>query len=206
MCIETVDYSIIVNNEMVGPIIPNRGLRQSDTLSLYLFILCVEGVSALIRKVERRGDFHDISICINAPTISHLLFGDDCFLFFRVDENEAHVMKTILHTYELALGWDTSLPKSEVFFRTVVHSHTKDVITNILGVRAVMGTKKYLGLPSMVGRSKEAIFAFIKDLIWHKINSWSSKCLSKVVREVMIKSVLQSIPYYITSVYYSLQS
>jgi hypothetical protein len=74
-------------------------------------------------------------------------------------------------------------------------------ITNTLGLRAVMGTGKYPGLPSMAGRYKEATFGFIKDRIWHKINSWSSKCLSKAGRDVMIKSVLQSIPSYIMSIY-----
>jgi len=77
MCVETVDYFVIVNNESVRPIFPGRGLRQGDPLSPYLFILCVEGLSALIRQVERRGDIHGISICIIAPIISHLLFADD---------------------------------------------------------------------------------------------------------------------------------
>lgn len=77
----------------------------------------------------------------------------------------------------------------------------RDSITNTLGVRTVMGTGKYLGLPSMVGCSKEATFGLIKDHIWHKINSWFRKCLSKAGREVMIKSVLQSIPSYIMSIH-----
>lgn len=64
-----------------------------------------------------------------------------------------------------------------------------------------MGTNKYLGLPSLVGRSKEATFGFIKDYIWHKINIWNRKCLSKACREAMIKFVLQSIPSYIMSIF-----
>jgi len=190
MCVETVDYSIVVNNEMVGLIILGRGLRQGDPLAPYLFILCAEGLSTLIRKAERCRDLHGISICTHAPTISHLLFADDCFLFFRANEKEAQVMKNILHTYELASEQAINLPKPEVFFSSVVPTPLKEVITNILGVRAVIGTCKYLGLPSMVGRSKEETFGFIKVNIWHKINSWSSKCLSKAGREVMIKSVL----------------
>lgn len=30
MCIRSVKYSIKVNNDVVGPIIPGRGLRQGD--------------------------------------------------------------------------------------------------------------------------------------------------------------------------------
>ena len=54
----------------------------------------------------------------------------------------------------------------------------------------MLGTRKYLGLPSMVGRSKKATFNFIKDRVWQKINSWSSKCLSKAGREIMIDEML----------------
>jgi hypothetical protein len=49
LCVETVDYSINVNGHMVGPIVPGRGLWQGDPLSLYLFIICAEGLSALIK-------------------------------------------------------------------------------------------------------------------------------------------------------------
>ncbi|CAJ2647159.1 unnamed protein product [Trifolium pratense] len=61
--------------------------------------------------------------------------------------------------------------------------------------------RKYLGLPSLIGRSKKATFNFIKDRVWKKINSWSSKCLSKAGREVLIKSVLQAIPNYFMSIF-----
>jgi len=48
-CTETVDYSVLVNNEAVGPIIPGRCLRQGVPLSPYLFIICVEGLSSQIK-------------------------------------------------------------------------------------------------------------------------------------------------------------
>jgi len=70
-----------------------------------------------------------------------------------------------------------------------------------LGVQDVLGTGKYLGLPSMIGRNRTTIFSYIKDCVWHKINSWSSKCLSKAGHEVMIKSVLQAIPSYVMSIF-----
>lgn len=174
-CVETVDYFVIVNKDMVGPIIPGRGLRQGDPLSPYLFILCAEDLSALIRDAEARGELQGVRVCRNAPVVSHLLFADDCFLFFQAEVSQDNVMKRILNTYEEALGQAISLSKSEIYYSRNVQQQVQQDITDILGVRAVLGTGKYLGLPSMVGRSKKATFNFIKDRVWQKINSWSSK-------------------------------
>jgi len=123
MCVETVDYSVTVNNDGVGPIIPGRGLRQDNPLSPYLFITCAEGLSALIRLAERRGDLHGIRICNDAHVISHFLFADDCFLFLRVEEREALVMKNSLANYESSFGQVISLPK--LFQDSFQNSHVE---------------------------------------------------------------------------------
>jgi len=110
MCVETIDYSVFVNNEVVGPVIPARGLRQGDHLSPYLFIICAEGLSSLIRIVEARGDLRGTTIYGGAPPMSHLLFADNCFLFFKVEERQDQVMQNILTIYEAASGQAISLP------------------------------------------------------------------------------------------------
>lgn len=201
MCVESVDYSVILNGEKIGPIIPGRGLRQGDPLSPYLFIICAEGLSSLIRQAEGSGTIRGAKICKNAPIISHLLFADDCFLFFKAKSGQALGMKNILEMYESASGQSINFQKFEVFYSRNVDDAVKASISQILGVQQVMGTGKYLGVPSMVGRSRTSTFKFVKERVWKKINSWSSKCLSQAGRETLIKSVLQSIPSYIMSIF-----
>ena len=52
-CISTISYSILMNGVAYGSIIPTRGLRQGDPLSLYLFLLCTDGLSSLINNAAR---------------------------------------------------------------------------------------------------------------------------------------------------------
>ena len=61
-CITTVSYSMIINGSVHGCIFPTRGLRQGDPLSPYLFLLCVDGFSSLIKDAARNQMLSGISI------------------------------------------------------------------------------------------------------------------------------------------------
>ncbi|GAU23029.1 hypothetical protein TSUD_336770 [Trifolium subterraneum] len=201
LCVSSVNYSVLVNFEKAGPIFPGRGLRQGDPLSPYLFILVTEGLTALIKNYVARGDLHGIQICRGAPKVSHLLFADDCFLFCRSTLEETNQLMSILKIYEEASGQEINLTKSEVFFSRNLSVAAQEDLSRIMGVKHVLGTGSYLGLPSMIGRRKKEVFAYLKDRVWKRINSWRGRALSKAGKEIMIKSVLQAIPSYVMSIY-----
>jgi hypothetical protein len=165
MCMENVHYQVLVNGERVGPIDPKRGLRQGDPLSPYLFIMCTEGLSALLRRSEARGELHGIKVCRGAPILSHLLFADDCFLFCRADVRESTKLKEILKEYEEGSGQAINFQKSEIFFSSNTNEETRRSIKSIFHVSESLGTGKYLGLPSLIGRNKKAIFGYLRDQI-----------------------------------------
>ena len=74
MCITSVSYSLLINGEPTEKIVPLRGIRQGNPISPYLFLLCSEGLHALIEKVARNGLIMGISLCRNEPRLTHLFF------------------------------------------------------------------------------------------------------------------------------------
>ena len=58
---------------------------------------------------------------------------------------------------------------------------------------------KYLGLPSIIGKSSIEVFVEIKERVGRKLSGWKEKILSIGGREVLIKAVAQAIPMYTMS-------
>ena len=53
---------------------------------------------------------------------------------------------------------------------------------------------KYLGLPSIIGKSKIEVFAEIKVRVGKKLSGWKGKMLSISGKEIIIKAIAQVIP------------
>ena len=168
-CISTVSYSILINGEPKGHISPTRGIRQGDPLSPYLFLLCSEGLNALIQKAVNEDKIRGYSLCRYGPKISHLFFADDSFLFCRAQTSDIQTIQEILEVYEKASGQRINKEKTTLFFSKSVSLEVKNSIKNYLGVPEIKEYEKYLGLPAVVGRNRRASLNFIKERVWGKI-------------------------------------
>ena len=115
-CIRFVSYFVLVNGEPHSHFAPNRGLRQGNPLSPYLFLLCVEGLHSLIQQAEQVGSIKGVLICRDGPKVSHLFFADDSLLFCHSTTQDCNSILEILQQYEAAFGQQINRDKTQLFF------------------------------------------------------------------------------------------
>lgn len=116
-CVSSVTYSVLVNGVFYGNIRPSRGLRQEDPLTLYLFLLVVEGLSLLLVRVEMWGQITRVPFSAGGIRLSHLFFfAKDSLLFCRENFTEWVNLMEMLKLYEKALGQKLNSAKTLIFF------------------------------------------------------------------------------------------
>nr|XP_027122320.1 uncharacterized protein LOC113739290 [Coffea arabica] len=200
-CLKTVRYSFNCNGETKGFVVPERGIRQEDPLSPYLFLIYSEGFSNLLRKAEERKDIQGLRISRQGPIITHIFFVDNSLIFCKANVQQAKEIMKILKMYEEASGQLINLDKSTVFFSKNMSLEQKEAVCSSLGGMTEMKHGKYLGLPMVISRTKEQIFGFIKENIKHKLQDWRNKLLSTAGKEVLLKAVSMAMPTYAMSVF-----
>jgi ribonuclease HI len=198
-CVSIVQLSILINGNPSLPFSPQRGLRQGDPLSPYLFIICADVLSGLLSQAHLGKHIHGVKIAPSAPEITHLLFADDSLFFCRADKEEARYIKHIIQTYQEASGQMVNLDKSELMFSKCVPVNNQREISQVLPMQRVDHFSSYLGMPMEMGRSKAQLFSHLSDKVWKKLKGWKEKKLSFAGRGTLIKAVAQAIPTYIMS-------
>ncbi|GJX08561.1 hypothetical protein Tco_0196493 [Tanacetum coccineum] len=109
-----------------------------------------------------------------AGLLSALTFPPRADLSFK---EESCRLKSILDQYCKASGQVISYEKSEISFSANVEQPVRSRILESLLVREFAHQTKYLGLPSIIGRSKKVVFQSILDRIKRKLGGWKEKTL-----------------------------
>ena len=110
-------------------------------------------------------------------------------------------MHRILAEYERESGEAINFQKSGIFFSRNVSPNSRDLVTSILGVQSNLNIGGYMGLPSLIGKSKREVFGFLKDILRSRTQGWQNKLLSQARKEILIKAVSQAIPSYYMSTF-----
>uniref|UniRef100_A0A803NUT9 Reverse transcriptase domain-containing protein n=1 Tax=Cannabis sativa TaxID=3483 RepID=A0A803NUT9_CANSA len=127
-CKTTVNYNVTYGGRVMGPIHPGRGIRQGDPLSPYLFLVCAEGLSSLLKHYEHNRWLTGCQVARSAPRVSHMLFADDSYVYCKANDNEAERVLQLLQVYQRASGQQVNQAKSSIFFSKNTNEGTRKKI------------------------------------------------------------------------------
>lgn len=117
-----------------------------------MFILCAEGLFALIYGAVGMGEIGGLKAARDSPKVSHLFFADDSQLFAKANGDTARVWKQILQKYERS-GQVINYQKSSLCVSSNVPDDVVVQIKSTLGVEVVEEHAKYFGLPSSISHN-----------------------------------------------------
>lgn len=81
----------------------------------------------------------------------------------------------ILALNEYFSGQKINMEKTAIFFNKNMKEDKRLEILRIWGAQVTTQYEKFLGMPAMVGRSKEKAFAGLKDPIARRLQGWNEK-------------------------------
>ncbi|XP_010418622.1 PREDICTED: uncharacterized protein LOC104704195 [Camelina sativa] len=168
-CVTSVNYSVLVNGESYGSFQPERGIRQGDPLSLFLFVLCTEALVHLFNQAASEGKISGIQFHHSGPAINHLLFADDSLFICKANRDQCAEMMSCLQKYERISGQMINKTKSAITFGIKSDQRDWQWIKENSGIRFEGGTGKYLGLPECLSGSKQQLLGFIKDRLQSRL-------------------------------------
>ncbi|XP_059309987.1 uncharacterized protein LOC132061139 [Lycium ferocissimum] len=98
LCVTTTKFSIKVNGNSHGYFEGRRGLRQGDPISPLLFVLVMEYLSRVLKKMGNLPNFRFHPMC-KKMQLTHLTFADDLMKFCKATETSIHFPSGIWDYY-----------------------------------------------------------------------------------------------------------
>ena len=187
-CVETASYSVAVNGSIYGFFPGKNGVRQGDPLSPYLFLICMEYFSRMLRKSSISPGFRFHPKC-DSLGVCHLAFADDVILLSRGDKTSVSCLFKQLVSFGEISGLNINASKSSIYFGGVSDSIRQSIL-EVTGFAEGSFPFRYLGVPLSPHRLLASQFSPLLIKLESAIQSWLGKNLSYAGRAELLKSVL----------------
>ncbi|KAL9686487.1 hypothetical protein QQ045_023947 [Rhodiola kirilowii] len=199
-CYSTARMAVLINGSPTKEFSMNRGLRQGDSLSPFLFLMAAEGLSKILNKAKEDGFLSGIEWVKNGDRMTHLQFADDTVLFCNAEMKEVQFLTMILHAFEGCSGLKINFGKSMCYGIGLEEEEIKS-FAEVLGCPVGSFPMKYLGMQVGANPMKKSSWEPILGRFRQKLASWKSANLLMAGRVVLIKSTLCSLPLYYALIY-----
>lgn len=187
-CVTTVTYSFNVNGEVTVPFAARKGLRQGDSISPYLFVVCMEYLSRCLMSLHENRLYHYHPRCKRLK-ITHVCFADDLLMFARGDVDSVQQLLRVFGKFGAASGLHANHLKSSIYFGGVKQDVRQEIL-EISGMCEGNLPFRYLGIPLSTKKISVVQWQPLLQKILAKVTCWTARYLSYAGRLQLIKSVL----------------
>ncbi|GJY19819.1 RNA-directed DNA polymerase, eukaryota, reverse transcriptase zinc-binding domain protein [Tanacetum coccineum] len=197
-CLKSAIGLILVNGNPTSESKFQRGLKQEDPLSPFLFILIMESLHLSFSKVLGAGLFKGVSIN-GSLMLSHLFYADDIVFIREWSDCNIKMIVHVLKCFFLASSLKINLHKSNMGIG-VSPQDVKNA-ANAVGYTTFTTPFNYLGVKVGDIMSKGNSWAEVISKLSSRLSKWKLKTLSSGGRLTLIKLVLTAIPLYHMSIF-----
>ncbi|KAL2944091.1 LINE-1 retrotransposable element ORF2 protein [Bienertia sinuspersici] len=198
-CVRSAQYSLVINGIPNGHEKFKRGLRQGDPISPLLFVICMEYLSRILRKMTKNSEFKFHPKC-KPMNLTHLCFADDLILCSKGEIESVKMLINCFHAFSLTSGLQASKDKTEIYTCGMKEEQIQEIIHDT-GFRRGHLPFKYLGIPISSKRISIGQCENLIEKMTSRIRIWSSKNMSYAGRAQLINAVLLSIHQYWAQVF-----
>ena len=198
-CVSSTSLSVLVNGSPTEDFLVQRGLRQGDPLSPFLFLIVAEGLAGLVHKAADVSVFEGYVIN-DSISYSLVQFADDTVLIGKPSGNNLWGLKSILRSFELVSGLKVNFIKSKLIGINVANTFLEQACT-FLHCKSESIPFTFLGLPVGANPRRRETWNPVIHKVRSRLASWKGRHLSIGGRVTLINSVLNSLPLYFFSFY-----
>ena len=198
-CVSAATASVLVNGSPTYEFSLERGLRQGDPLSSFLFLLVAEGLNIMMSAMVNANLFEGFVVGTTHPlVVSHLQFVDDTLLLGTKSWANNRALRAVLLLFEEMSGLKVNFNKSMLVGVNISESWLAEA-TSILHFKVGKVPFVYLGLSIGGNPRRLAFWDPVILSIKSRLSGWKSRFLSFGGHMTLLKSVLTSLPVYALS-------
>lgn len=151
-CVRSACFTILFQGQGDVFITPTRGIRQGCALSPYIFIICMNILSALLIDDLHQGRITGLRLSRSAIPLTNLMYADDLLLLGRANRSEVRRIHHTLQLFCQLSGQKVSPEKCKLWFSKNTSLSQMCFVLRAFGASFAEDNETYLGAPVDVSR------------------------------------------------------
>lgn len=176
-----------------------EGYGKGTPMSPFLFLICADGFSTLLRRRKEYGSLHGVLVASSTMPLCHLFFADNAVIFCRAMEEEVLEVMEVLRCYAEVSRQIVNREKNSLYFGAKCSQQQLRKLATCTNIQGHAEFGKYLGTTTDFEASKKTVFEGVRKALEGRINGWAEPFLSPTGKKVLIKGVAMTLLNYVMS-------